>query len=209
MKKSYAQCGEDLIINYLIAGVLKLNNTDPYYFDIGGYDPHKFSNTFLFYSTNRQGIVVEPSKVAADRFQEIRERDIVHQAAVGELSGEQILFHMSADTLNTINQEEAQRMAAKGYPVRRQEKVRVLTMNSLFEQHGLPIFVSVDVEGHEMAVLDGWDMGKWRPPVLCFETLDFVSQTKVKPLIDRILAQGYQIYADTFLNTIFWLGKKT
>ncbi len=206
-KQSYAQCGEDLILNYLIAGVLKLKNASPYYFDIGAYDPYKFSNTYLFYSTDRQGVVVEPSKRLFDKFFIDRNRDVLHHAAVGGKNGEQTLFHMSADTLNTINAREANRMAAKGYPIKREEKVKVLTMNSLFEQHGVPIFVSVDVEGHEMAVLDGWDMKRWRPPVLCFETLDFVSQTKVQPLIDRILAQGYQVYADTFINTIFWLGK--
>ena len=56
-KKSYAQNGEDLIIDFAFREVFKINQ--PSYLDIGAHHPFCFSNTQLFYERGSQGINVE------------------------------------------------------------------------------------------------------------------------------------------------------
>ncbi len=51
-EKSYSQCGEDLIVKFILRDVMgeKRNIS---YMDIGANHPIRLSNTYLFYKTNR------------------------------------------------------------------------------------------------------------------------------------------------------------
>jgi len=55
-KKSYAQCGEDLIVKFIFDNVLKINK--PTFIDIGANHPYIGNNTFLFY---KNGVVSKVS----------------------------------------------------------------------------------------------------------------------------------------------------
>jgi hypothetical protein len=56
-KVSYSQCGEDIIINFILT-CLKIDK--PTYMDIGAHHPFRFSNTALFYEAGCHGINIEP-----------------------------------------------------------------------------------------------------------------------------------------------------
>ena len=63
-KKSFSQCGEDLIVNYIfgLRGITK-----PTYLDIGANDPFYLNNTALFYINGCRGINIEANKVKASQ----------------------------------------------------------------------------------------------------------------------------------------------
>ena len=55
-KKSYSQCGEDLIVRYIF-DVLRIEH--PSYLDIGAHHPFFLNNTALLYEEGSRGVNVE------------------------------------------------------------------------------------------------------------------------------------------------------
>ena len=72
-KKSYSQCGEDIIVDYIfnLRGI-----TYPTYIDIGANDPYYLSNTALFYDKGCRGINIEPNPAMVESFGKSRPADI-------------------------------------------------------------------------------------------------------------------------------------
>ena len=72
-------------------------------------------------------------------------------------------------------------------------------------------FMSIDAEGLDMEVLTSNDWIKYRPTLLCVETVDFIDiltsgkkDSDRKSIIDRFLYQkGYREYVSNGLNTIY------
>src|SRR5579862_7473571 len=111
-KRSYAQAGEDLIIDFVIQAMQIENVT---YLDIGAHHPTKFSNTYLFYKRGFQGVVVEPDPELMGSIRRARPRDTCIEAGVGvQSTAGARLFVMSARTLNTFSEEEAKRYEGMG-----------------------------------------------------------------------------------------------
>ncbi len=64
----------------------------------------------------------------------------------------------------------------------------------------------MDIEGFELQILKTLDFKRFRPLVLCIETLTYTenrSETKLTDVIDFVAEQGYLLYADIFINSIF------
>jgi hypothetical protein len=76
--------------------------------------------------------------------------------------------------------------------------VQGMTLDSILSQVGAPAsidFVSIDVEGHEIDVLDGFDLARWLPKILVVEDLLMSSR------LNRYLkARGYKWFRRTGLN---------
>src|SRR5690242_18514402 len=77
---SYAQCGEDLIMDLIFTG---LRLPQPTYLDIGANDPVNFSNTYYFYQKGCRGVCVEPDPNLAEAFRRRRPKDTCLNAGVG------------------------------------------------------------------------------------------------------------------------------
>src|SRR5687767_14108710 len=79
-KVSYAQCGEDLIVDYVFTA---LGVQGPTYLDIGANDPVSLSNTYLFYRRRCAGVCVEPNPPLCEAFRRKRPRDHCLNVGVG------------------------------------------------------------------------------------------------------------------------------
>lgn len=207
-KISYSQCGEDLIIDFIF-GVFKIEK--PSYLDIGAHHPYYLSNTAFFYSKNCKGVSVEPDPALFKVIKKERPRETSLNVGVGLSSGESADFYiMNIPTLNTFSKSEAERYAAyPGKSIARVVKLPLLTVNEIieknFEKSG-PNFVSIDVEGMDLDIVKSFDFKKYRPEVFCIETLTYTednSEKKLQDIIDYMLGQGYFVYADTYINTVF------
>ena len=81
-------------------------------------------------------------------------------------------------------------------------------MNATFNQYfqGAPDIISLDTEGFDLAILESLDFKKWRPKIFCIETITYTdkkTEKKINAVSDFIQKQGYMIYADTYINTIY------
>jgi hypothetical protein len=54
-----------------------------------------------------------------------------------------------------------------------------------------------------MDILRSFDFTAFRPEVICLETLTNVGERKMCELIDYMVARGYSVFADTYINTVF------
>jgi FkbM family methyltransferase len=205
---SFAQCGEDLIINFICSNLFKMNN--PSYLDIGAHHPTSLSNTYLFYVMGCRGVCVEPDPFLFQAIRKKRAEDICLNAGVGALAREYADFYiMSSRILNTFSKEEAIRY--QGYGNKKIERIiqlPLLSINDICRQYfpSHPNFISLDVEGSEMSILNSFNFSLYRPEIFCIETITYTenkTERKIVEIIDFMKAAGYFVYADTYINTIF------
>ena len=207
-RRSYSQSGEDLIISYVFHN---LHIDEVKYLDIGAFAPKSLSNTYYFYERGYSGVCVEANPLLAEIIQVNRPRDTTLNVAIS--SGEEGMmpfYVMSAPTLSTLSLEEANRLVAEEeVDIDRVETVKVLPINDLIKKY-FPNkdlnFISLDVEGLDYAIMKSFDFNSIRPAVFCLETLEYKkygNQKKIDKLISLMTDNGYHLYADTRINSIF------
>jgi FkbM family methyltransferase len=215
-KVSYAQCGEDLIVDYLLTA---LGIERPTYLDIGAHHPTFLSNTYYFYRKGCRGVLVEADPTLIPALKRTRPRDVCVSAGVArESNGAMPFYVMQSTSLSTFSGSDAKRVAAfPDHKIERVIQVPVLSLAELIRRYcpEMPHFVSLDVEGMDLTVLQGMDFTRFRPPVFCIETLTYTpdkTEWKVTEIIELMHGVGYLSYADTYINTIFvdegaWNGR--
>lgn len=210
-KTSWSQLGEDMIIDFIFTW--QLGCPLPSYLDIGANHPSSLSNTYFFYKKGCVGVNVEPDKDLIKHILTERPKDINLNIGIGAVAGVIDFYRMSQSTLNTFSKTTAEEYSTNkqyGCPtVMSIEKVKVIPINKILEKYFISIenyFISIDVEGLDLEIVKSIDYERFKPKVICVETLVYTSSgmiQKQKEIIDYILAKGYFIYADTTVNTIF------
>jgi FkbM family methyltransferase len=210
----YAQAGEDIILDEYF---YKANIKHPGYLDIGANHPSYISNTYYFYLRGSKGVCVEPNPRLAASIKKLRPRDVVINAGIGiddQTEADFYLFPHSAHGLSTFSKKEAmhwQEVGMKGrgkIPWEKVIRMPLQTINSVIKTHfsTAPDLLSIDVEGLDLQILQTLDFDLYRPAAICVETLGYDDQQreyKREDVIGFLLSKGYEIYADTHINTIF------
>jgi FkbM family methyltransferase len=206
---SHSQQGEDLIVES-ICRCLKIES--PVYLDIGAADPIVENNTYLFYQMGSHGVLVEPNPVFGRKIEAQRPRDIMLNVGVGCNDVRESDYFMvsgkDGSYLNTFSKEEAEIIVSKSHGYRTIEKVvkmPLVNVNAIIENHfpKTPDFVSIDTEGLDLEILKSLDFARYRPAVLCVETLMIGTMRVKTEILELMKARGYGIRGSTFVNTIF------
>lgn len=211
-KKSYSQCGEDLIVNY----IFNLRNiTFPSYLDIGAHNPYFLSNTAFFYERGCRGINIEANPDLLAAFIKFRPEDNNLNIGVSDREDYLNFFVMRDSTLSTFSKEEYRSMIKAGKLLGEVQKIKLTTIsNILFKycNNVFPDFLSLDVEGMDFQILKSIDFKKSSPKIICVEAAEYSpigAGARRTELIDFLTAKGYYEYANTNLNAImvrkdFW-----
>jgi FkbM family methyltransferase len=205
-KRSYSQCGEDLIVSFVLETV---GIARPSYLDLGAHHPCHLNNTYLFYRQGSRGVNVEADPVLAARLKRARPGDVTLNVGVGPQAGRLQFYVMSPPTLSTFSAEEANRYCKEfGHRIIRIIDVQVHSFMQLVQEHfeSAPDFVTLDVEGLDLPIVRSIDFSSCRPLVLCIETLSYSEsgQGRRTKEIDSIMeGAGYLRYGDTHINTIY------
>ena len=202
--RSYAQFGEDLVLNSLFLAC-KIEN--PSYLDSGTYEPIRGNNTYLFYGRSR-GVLIEPNVELAEKIRRHRPNDALLVAGIGvDDRPEADYFVMSEWGVNTFDKEQVELMERTTH-VRlvRVVKMPLLSINRVIaERFGgtAPDLISIDIEGLDYAVLKTLDFTRYRPKVICAETLIIATLTH-NPETPKLMAEkGYELRGMTHANMIF------
>jgi FkbM family methyltransferase len=182
----------------------------PSYLDIGAHHPSYLNNTFIFYQSGSKGVNIEPDPQLIAEFNKQRPRDTNLNIGIAEEKGELEFYLMSTRTLNTFSAEDARAATGDGR-VKIDEIVRipVVPINDVLIQHfpdNAPDFVSLDVEGLDLSILRSFNFSRWRPRVVCVETITYSDRhqgKKIPEIESALLERGYFVFADTHINTIF------
>jgi FkbM family methyltransferase len=216
---SYSESGEDLIVAkaFHLLGIER-----PRYLDLGANHPVRFNNTFHFYRKGESGVCVEPNVQMAGLIRTYRPRDLLLPVGVAGTGGGGKLRFYSFDNpgVSTFSKEQAEHVErVSPYRVREVIEVDVLGVNEVLERatvRGGCDYISLDCEGLDLEILRRLDFARFRPAVLCVETVlpgpDDTDPTRLggkMPEIPAFLAgQGYNVFADTYVNTIFLDGTR-
>lgn len=203
---SYAQCGEDMIIDFLFS---MLKPARVRYLDIGAHHPTYLSNTYFFYERGANGVCIEPDPALTAAFSKLRPRDTCLNIGVAPEDGSADFYVMSTPTLNTFSREQAEQYQSYGKQrIERVMKLPIRNVNAIIEEHfdSAPELLSLDVEGLDLPILRSLDFSRHRPAVFCIETLSYTedkTERKLDAIIDWMKQQDYMLYADTYINSIF------
>ncbi len=214
---SYAQCGEDLIVDF-VARALNLKSLT--YLDIGTNHPRAINNTYFFYQKGCSGVCIEPDPGLCKKIKRSRPRDTVYNAGIGIDDRTYAEFYlMTESTLNTFSRPEAERFSTFGHQkIESILQVPLLKINKVIQDHfgTCPHFISIDTEGWDLDILRTLNFQEYRPVIFCIETLTYdenKKEQKLKDVIKFMQDKNYMVYADTYINTIFvdlyrWEGRK-
>lgn len=206
---TYSQAGEDAILAFLFADK-KMDKVS--YLDIGTCMPDHCNNTYLLYKKGNRGVCVEADKTLIPVINHLRPDDKVINAGVAVSDAAKADFYIfNIKGLNTFNAAEAQRRQAKGtFKITEIVKVPLMYINEIIQENfnTYPDFLSIDIEGLDLIVLKSLDFNRYPIPVICVETCVF-SENHIRPkdhsIAEFVLSKGYEVYADTYINTIFVL----
>lgn len=207
---SYSQLGEDRIIQYL-AQILQLEKIC--YVDVGANHPVFGSNTYLFYQLGMRGICVDPDSQLELEHRRTRARDRFLCAAVGTSTAmEATLYKFETSGLNTMDDALAEQYQSFGYPLVGTQRVPMMTLSQVIALAEADVnLLSVDAEGRDLDVLHSLDYSKYRPEIICVETVRYRDDRSeyVETEVEEFLTgQQYIRYADTHVNRIYVLNEK-
>jgi FkbM family methyltransferase len=151
-----SQSGEDSLLWDLLG-----DRERGFFVEAGAYDGYTFSVSYLFEGAGWDGLLVEPLSERAAECAERRSARVVNAALSAPGAPPTATFARDPEV------EWNSGLASGGQDG---ETVPVTTLDALLEGHSGPIdFVVLDVEGHELPVLEGFDLDRWQPTALLLE----------------------------------------
>jgi FkbM family methyltransferase len=207
-KLSYSQNGEDLVAVSLLKafGVEK-----PSYLDVGAYLPILGNNTYLMSRNGGRGVLVEPNVACIKELISKRPGDTVLNIGIGFSDTEEFAdyYVLNHPQMNTFDGDEARRRESDSQRqtfVKEVVKMPLVPINKVIAEHlhgNAPDYFSVDVEGLELTILKTLDFSKYRPKVICADTLTDGGMKMNNGSADFLASKGYVIRGMTHPNTIF------
>lgn len=205
INESYSQEGEDMILSRYFDGQLK-----GFYIDIGAHHPKRFSNTYIFYKRGWSGINIDAMPGSMSEFNKFRSRDINIESAIS-LEPSELTFNIFKEpALNTFSNELAQYRESLnlGYEVIKKIKIYTKRLDTILNDklliNQIIDFMSIDVEGLDLEVLqsNNWDL--YKPKIILIEILTSkLSDIEKDPISIYLREKKYHIYAKC-VNTVFY-----
>jgi FkbM family methyltransferase len=208
--RSYSQEGEDMILRRLFE-----NRETGFYVDVGAHHPARFSNTYYFYRRGWRGINIDAMPGSMKWFDTFRPRDINLEQAVSVTPGTLNFYVFNEPALNGFDARLslARNESADAYIIVETRQLKTRRLDTILDEHLSPgqkiDFLSIDVEGFDLEVLESNDWTKYRPEVLLVEVLDNTFPELLASRTSLFLhAQGYEIYAKAVNTVIYRLTSK-
>ncbi|MEK6700803.1 MAG: FkbM family methyltransferase [Planctomycetota bacterium] len=166
-----SQFGEDALVWSLLDGQL-----DGFFIEVGAFDGWNYSTTYAFEAIGWKGLLIEAIPERCEVCRKGRAGSRVVNAALSRRgSAGDATFTIVQDhyggmlSYNTTTPDHLGDLRQGGFRTR-PVTVPLTSMDALLEGHKGEIdFASIDVEGGEADVLDGFDLDRWKPKVLLIE----------------------------------------
>lgn len=139
-----------------------------YFVEVGANDPRERSQTWSLEQSGWTGVLIEPQPHLAAELRARRKAKVFAVACSSpENAGRELPLHV-AGPLSSLDRKHM----APGATPERVINVPIRTLDSILIEAASPVgfdFLSIDVEGHEIEVLRGFDLARWRPRLILLE----------------------------------------
>ncbi len=164
-KVFYSNWGLDMMADEFFKKKIK-----GFYIDVGCHQPILNNNTYRLYKRGWTGINIDLDFNTIDMFNFFRKKDLNIQAGISNTEEEKNLyFFHNRSAINTLSE-------ATGIKAKEVRKIQTTTLNKIIENSrfkNIEIdYISIDVEGHELSVLEGLDFKKYKPKLVILEFID-------------------------------------
>lgn len=171
-----------------------LGTAKGFFVEVGANDPVDGSQTWHLEQLGWTGVLVEPLPALAQTLRQQRSSTVVECACSGPgNAGKEMTLHV-AGALSSL---DANLMDVRATALR-SIAVTVRTLDDVLANANAPApidFLSIDVEGHEVEVLQGFDMAHWQPRLILLED-HLLGLEKHRYITSR----GYKLLRRTGLN---------
>ena len=120
-----------------------------------------------------------------------------NKAISSDIKNVELYFYHKKSPINTIDKKTSDFQKAKVTSIKKinTDTLDNIVLNSKYKNHTFDL-LSIDVEGHELDVLKGFDLDKYSPKVIVVEYLDLnVSKLEIKNLsIENVLSSEIYKY---------------
>jgi FkbM family methyltransferase len=194
---SFSSAGEDMVLRHLL-GSDKMNG---FYVDVGAFHPTLFSNTYFFYLNGWRGINVEARPGSKVLFDKVRPHDTNLEVGVSRARGEMTYYFIAENSpMNSFSPDFLKQIEMLEH-VKEKISIPTLPLAELLERHlpqGQTIdFMNVDVEGHDLEVLESNDWKRFRPKVIVVE--DEGLDPRESAIVGTMKTFGYELCAQNVI----------
>ena len=210
-----AQFGEDRILWQVFR-----QRPTGYFIDVGAFDGVTISNTYFLEQMGWHGLLIEPIRPLCHKAAAARPRSRVIQAAVskrGSRGSATFTVTQNRPVLSFLkaDQDHIDRCLREGATLVEIEVPVVTLDNVLRHERRNPApfggpwiprvgwridLVSIDTEGSELDVLDGFDLDRFKPRVLVIEN-DRPAGGEIEPYLE---ARGYRKFHRQLINDFYF-----
>lgn len=173
---TFSQNFEDLMLWRALKGVERGT-----WIDVGAAHPVIDSVTKAFSLRGWTGLNLEPNPVMFTALSQDRPNDVNLQIAVSNVEGQLTFYEFAESGWATLDSNVAECHLHSGHAYR-ESQVPVMRLDDVLTKlvtiNGPIHFLKIDVEGHELSVLSGIDLNKWRPWLVMVEAT-FPNSTKL------------------------------
>lgn len=189
-KTSFSKSGEDIQLWQLI----KKNKGT--YIDIGGHHPIFANNTYFFYLRGWRGLIIEPNPIFKQLYQKFRNEDDLYTGGVADLDGLLDYYEFEGSERNTFSDNHLRAFDLRK-SIKSSKKLPVKSLRTLcseFFTNGTSIdFISIDVEGMELEVIQGNDWLNFRPKYILLESHQPIEKEFDSEITKFLNVQDYQL----------------
>jgi FkbM family methyltransferase len=166
-----------------------------YFVEVGANDPEYLSQTWHLEERGWTGVLVEPQpELAAELARRRRAKVYPVACSSPRQAGRTMALHLAGIHSSFDPDLNISTTRAEGAV-----EVPVKTLDEILVDAGAPApidFLSIDIEGHEIEALEGFDFARWRPRLILIEDL------AMNLAVHRCLtAHGYKWMRRTGLNS--------
>ena len=200
---SYSQEGEDMLLRTIFG------NKKGFYIDIGAHHPKRFSNTYYFYKNGWNGINIDAMPGSMYIFNKIRPRDVNLEIAISKNIEELDYYAFDEPAFNGfLKNESVEKIKKDGYNVLFSRKIKTKTLtevlNLYLKNESKIDFMSIDVEGLDLEVLQSNDWNKYKPDFLLVEIQKYgLENLKNHKIYEFISNKEYELICSTINTFIF------
>ena len=155
------------------------------FLDIGCFHPTRHNNTYQMYKNGWHGINIDLNPLTIDLFNFARKKDININAAISDNEENKTLYFL--DELNTQNTLESNHLSflKNHHNIKEEEiskqKIRTRRLDKILDSYNFNDidFMNIDVEGHELNILNSIDFFKYKIKFICIEMIDHNDHAKI------------------------------